>query len=58
MTLTGRLPADERATWQAALAAAFAPLADEPVAVDAVSLLRQDDRGARFRVMARRPFKG
>lgn len=58
MTLTGRLPADERATWQAALAAAFAPLADEPVAVDAVSLLRQDDRGSRFRVLARRPFKG
>jgi putative phosphonate metabolism protein len=58
MTLTGRLPADARATWQAALAAAFAPLADEPVEVDAVSLLRQDDRGARFRVMARRPFKG
>jgi putative phosphonate metabolism protein len=57
MTLTGRLPADERATWQATLAAAFAPLADEPVEVDAVSLLRQDDRGSRFRVMARRPFK-
>jgi putative phosphonate metabolism protein len=58
MTLTGRLPPDARAPWQAALAAAFAPLADAPVALDAVSLLRQDDRGARFRVMARRPLQG
>jgi putative phosphonate metabolism protein len=58
MTLTGRLPADERARWLPALAAAFAPLADEPVEVDAVSLLRQDDRAARFRVVARHPLQG
>jgi len=58
MTLTGRLPANERAAWQTALAAAFAPLAEEPIAVDAVSLLRQDDRGARFRVITRQPLKG
>lgn len=58
MTLTGRLPADERRRWLTALAAAFAPLAHEPVGIDAVSLLRQDDRGARFRVVARQPFSG
>jgi putative phosphonate metabolism protein len=58
MTLTGRLPADERARFLAALAAAFAPLAEEPVEIDAVSLLRQDDRAARFRVVARQPLQG
>jgi putative phosphonate metabolism protein len=57
MTLTGRLPADERARFVAALAAAFAPLADEPVEIDAVSLLRQDDRAARFRVVARQKLQ-
>jgi putative phosphonate metabolism protein len=58
MTLTGRLPPDEQARWQAALAAAFAPLADEPVEIDAVSLLRQDERAARFCVIARQPLHG
>jgi putative phosphonate metabolism protein len=58
MTLTGRLPPDEQARWQAALAGAFAPLADEPVEIDAVSLLRQDERAARFRVIARQPLHG
>jgi putative phosphonate metabolism protein len=58
MTLTGRLPADERTRWLTTLAAAFAPLAHDPVEIDAVSLLRQDDRGAAFRVVARQPFSG
>jgi putative phosphonate metabolism protein len=58
MTLTGRQPADERARFLAALAVAFAPLAAEPVEIDAVSLLRQDDRAARFRVVARQPLQG
>src|SRR5262249_12093055 len=31
MTLTGRLPRDEQARWQEALAGAFAPLASTPV---------------------------
>jgi uncharacterized protein DUF1045 len=57
MTLTGRLPPHEQARWQAALAAAFAPLAPAPVDIDAVSLVRQDDRGAAFRVIARRPLQ-
>ena len=56
MTLTGRLPPHEQARWQAALAAAFAPLAPAPLEIDAVSLVCQDDRGAPFRVIARRPL--
>lgn len=58
MTLTGRLPAPERARWQTALAAAFAALAPTPVEIDAVSLVRQEDRGGAFRVIARRPLQG
>ncbi|MBV9426196.1 MAG: DUF1045 domain-containing protein [Bradyrhizobiaceae bacterium] len=58
MTLTGRLPAHQQARWQAALAAAFAPLSPMPVEIDAVSLVRQEDRGAAFRVVARRPLQG
>jgi putative phosphonate metabolism protein len=58
MTLTGRLRADEQARWQAALAAAFSPLAPSLVAIDAVSLVRQDDRAAPFRVIARKPLQG
>ena len=58
MTLTGRLPADEQARWQTALAADFAPLAPTPVEIDAVSLVRQDDRDAPFRVIARKPLQG
>jgi putative phosphonate metabolism protein len=58
MTLTGRLPADEQVRWQRVLAAAFAPLADTPVTLDAVSLLRQHDGAARFRVIARRSLLG
>jgi hypothetical protein len=58
MTLTGRLPAVEQARWQGALAAVFAPLAPAPVDVDAISLVRQDDRNAPFRVIARKPLQG
>jgi hypothetical protein len=58
MTLTGRLPTDEQPRWQAALAAAFAPLAPAPVEIDAVSLVRQEDRGGAFRVIARKPLHG
>jgi len=56
MTLTGRLPAVERMRWLTALAAAFTPFAHEPVEIEAVSLVRQEDRGAAFRVIARRPL--
>jgi putative phosphonate metabolism protein len=58
MTLTGRLLADEQARWQAALAADFAPLAPTPVEIDAVSLVRQEDRHALFRVIARKSLQG
>lgn len=58
MTLTGRLPQHEQAGWQAALAAAFAPLAETAVEIDAISLLRQDDRDGFFRVVARQPLQG
>jgi len=57
MTLTGRLPPHQQARWQAALAAAFAPLAQTAVDIDAVSLLRQDGRDAFFRVIARQPLQ-
>jgi putative phosphonate metabolism protein len=58
MTLTGRLPAVEQARWQGALAAVFAPLAPAPVDIDAISLVRQDDRNVPFRVIARKPLLG
>jgi putative phosphonate metabolism protein len=58
MTLTGRLPPDEQARWQERLAAAFVPLADAAVEIDAVSLVRQDDRGGHFRVVAREALRG
>jgi putative phosphonate metabolism protein len=57
MTLTGRLPTHEQARWQAALTAAFAPLAQTPVEIDAVALVRQEDRDAPFRVIAREPLQ-
>jgi putative phosphonate metabolism protein len=57
MTLTGRLPADEQARWQAALVADFASLASAPVEIDAVSLVRQEDRDAPFRVIVRKPLR-
>jgi putative phosphonate metabolism protein len=58
MTLTGRLPREEQARWQAALAAAFAPLTPAPVEIDAVSLVCQQDRDAPFRVIARKTLQG
>lgn len=59
MTLTGAIPDEaERAAMLAALRQAHAPLADEPVTIDAVSLLRQDAPDARFRLVARVPLRG
>jgi len=56
MTLTGPLPPPERERFHAAYTTAFAPLAQEPVTIDAVSLVRQDDRKSRFRVIVRTPL--
>jgi putative phosphonate metabolism protein len=58
MTLAGPLPAAQREHWRAALAALFAGQADAPALVDAVSLVRQDDHGSRFRVVRREPLRG
>ena len=57
MTLAGPLPPDRRQQWCAALGDAFAEQADEEVTIDAMSLMRQDDRGTRFRVVMRAPLK-
>jgi hypothetical protein len=58
MTLTDSLdPARQRA-WLARLTDAFAPLASEPVTIDALSLLRQDGPETRFAVVERIPLEG
>jgi putative phosphonate metabolism protein len=53
MTLTGSLPAEQREDVARAFAQAYAPLADDPVEIDAISVMRQDDAGSRFRVVGR-----
>jgi len=58
MTLAGPLPEARRDPWRAALAALFAAEADRPMLIDAVSVVRQDDAAARFRVVRREPLRG
>jgi 2'-5' RNA ligase len=58
MTLAGPLPTSLRQPWCAALGEAFAAQADEEVTIDAVSLVRQDRSGVRFRVVLRAPLAG
>jgi 2'-5' RNA ligase len=58
MTLAGPLAADQRQRWCSALGDAFAAQADEETIIDAISLMRQDDRNARFRMVLRAPLKG
>jgi putative phosphonate metabolism protein len=58
MTLTGPLPAEQRGPWRAALEQLFAAQVAGPASIDAVSLVRQDDGGARFRVILRAPLRG
>jgi putative phosphonate metabolism protein len=58
MTLTGPLPAEQRGPWQAALKKLFAAQAAGPALIDAVSLMRQDEGGARFRVIRRASLQG
>lgn len=53
MTLTDALPEAEREPWRARLAEAFGRA--EPLVIDAVTLLRQED-GAPFRVLRRFAF--
>jgi putative phosphonate metabolism protein len=54
MTLTGALPEERRALWLERLAQLSEGLS--PVAIDAISLLRQDGPGHRFRVIERVPL--
>lgn len=58
MTLAGPLPEGERATVKARLATSFEDLAGDHVEIDAISLMRQDDRDARFHVLTRRRLTG
>lgn len=54
MTLTGRLPVEDRRRVELALAAAWVDAQGaEAVVIDALSVLRQDRRDGRFRVIAR-----
>jgi len=53
MTLTGPIPAERHDEIFRHLTQAYAPLADDTHAIDAISVLRQDDSGARFRVLER-----
>jgi len=57
MTLTGALSAADLERAADALAGIYAP-DDGPVAVDAISVLEQPDRSARFRVLERFPLSG
>jgi hypothetical protein len=58
MTLAGPLSPSQRQPWRAALDEAFGRDGDEQATIDAISLVRQDERGARFRVLLRAPLKG
>jgi putative phosphonate metabolism protein len=58
MTLSGSLPEEQRAATTAALSKAFAPRAADHFEIDALSLMKQDDSGARFRVLRRYRLRG
>jgi len=58
MTLTGPIPSEQREETFEKLTHAYAPLAETTHAIDAISVLRQDDTEARFRVLERLPLAG
>lgn len=58
MTLTGRLPIDERDRLRPHLEKFFGPTIGEGVAVDGVSLFHQDARNAPFRRISHYPLGG
>jgi hypothetical protein len=58
MTLAGPIPPADGEAWLAAYRAAFFPLAQDTLVVDALSLLRQDDASARFHLIRREPLTG
>jgi len=51
MTLTGRLEAERRSPILQMLRARFAALGLDALAIDRIALFKQDDAGARFRIM-------
>jgi putative phosphonate metabolism protein len=51
MTLTGRLDAERRGPILETLRARFAALGLETLAIDRIALFKQDDAGARFRIV-------
>ncbi|MGE0698304.1 MAG: DUF1045 domain-containing protein [Hyphomicrobiaceae bacterium] len=55
MTLTGKLPADRTAAALQRITQEWAPLAG-PVVIDAIAILEQPSREARFRVLERIPL--
>jgi putative phosphonate metabolism protein len=57
MTLTGRLAPEDRARFKSALTVAFGPLSSNYVDLDALSLMRQQDRDTRFEVLERRVIR-
>lgn len=58
MTLTGPVPSERIDTILRSVDQAYAPLAGAPVTIDAISLVRQEDAGARFRVVERFALTG
>lgn len=57
MTFTGPIATNEADGWLRGLSDAFAPMAEDVVLLDALTLLHQDP-GEAFRVVARFPFAG
>ncbi len=58
MTLTGALPDRVRNEFRLALNQAFAERASDSLELDAISVMRQDDAGARFHVLRRCTLRG
>ena len=58
MTLAGPLPEEQRTEISAALSKAFSPRAADHFEIDAISLMRQDNSSARFRVLKRCRLRG
>jgi putative phosphonate metabolism protein len=58
MTLTGPIAAEQRDETFETLTRAYAALSDDTYAIDAISVLRQDDSGARFSVLERHALSG
>ena len=58
MTLTGALPEHMRDDFRHALAHAFAERSRDTFDLDAISVMRQDDAAARFRVLRRCRLRG